>query len=172
MTMGLPFRENMGEERHTWSARHCFCLSNSRAGHVYRRVETTYMLVFNFSVVSHNAPKWLQWTHRIINQMKKRGWFFLSIYLELFLKSFDIEHNLNWCERWVGETWHCQPPSFSENQTCLGSSSYCWTNNIKTSKICITMPKIDTLGALGNAITKILTANIPDMPQICPRYPS
>ena len=34
------------------------------------------------------------------------------------------------------------------------------------------MPKVDTLGALGIAITKILTANIQDMPQICPRYPS
>ena len=34
------------------------------------------------------------------------------------------------------------------------------------------MPKIDTLDALGNAITKILTANIQDMPQICPRHPS
>ena len=34
------------------------------------------------------------------------------------------------------------------------------------------MPKIDTLDALGNAITKILTTNIQDLPQICPRYPS
>ena len=32
------------------------------------------------------------------------------------------------------------------------------------------MPKIDTLDALGDAITKIVTTDTQDMPQICPRY--
>ena len=32
------------------------------------------------------------------------------------------------------------------------------------------MPKIDTLDALGDAITTILTTNLPDMPKICYRY--
>ena len=81
MTMGLPFRENMGEERHTWSARHCFCLSNSRAGQ--GGWKQLVMLVFDFSVFPHNAPKWLQWTHRILNQMKKRGWFLWMVFIHL-----------------------------------------------------------------------------------------
>ena len=32
------------------------------------------------------------------------------------------------------------------------------------------MPKNDTLDALGDAITTILTINLPDMPKICHRY--
>ena len=51
--MGKPFRENMGEEKHTLSARHCFCLDNSRAGHGGWK-QLRYWFSF---FPHHNAPK-------------------------------------------------------------------------------------------------------------------
>ena len=71
MTMGLPFWENMGEEKHTLSARHCFCLDNSRAGHGgWKQLRYWFSFFPRFLIMPQNC---LQWTHRILKQMKKQG---------------------------------------------------------------------------------------------------